>query len=137
LLNERAKNNYSIKTQVYEESHQAINRDSCTYLAKEFASLDQKINGKKPFVFLSASKAIGPLLQEYSQMKQEAEIFLQTDPDCVGSLRPIILRPGLVWHEKERGFSVPLKVATDIGYWLNEHLVKKVSPSSPLRDVLP
>ena len=38
-MNELSKNQYSVKTQVYEESHEALNRDSCTNLAKEWSNL--------------------------------------------------------------------------------------------------
>ena len=73
------------------------------------------------------------MLRKYSDMKREAEMFLLTDPECTKALRPIILRPGLVWHPSERQYSVPLKFATDIG-----HMFKKILPAgTPLDNVLP
>jgi hypothetical protein len=53
------------------------------------------------------------------------------------SLQPVILRPGLVWNLNERKYTIPLKVATDIGYYFNENVIKKVSPQSPLASILP
>ena len=41
LAEEFAKNQSSLRTPVYEESHQAINRDSCTKLASMFAEESQ------------------------------------------------------------------------------------------------
>jgi hypothetical protein len=34
-------------------------------------------------------------------MKREAEDYLLTDEEAAG-LNPVILRPGLVWHQGER-----------------------------------
>ena len=56
-------------------------------------------------------------------MKEQAETFLLNNcPEII----PVILKPGLVWHEGERGWSLPLKIATDIGYKLNKNLVSQL-----------
>jgi hypothetical protein len=52
-------------------------------------------------------------------MKREAEDYLLTDEE-VSSLNPVILRPGLVWHQGERQWSLPLKFATDFGFGIGE-----------------
>jgi len=73
------------------------------------------------------------MLSKYSEMKREAEMFLLTDPDCIRSLNPIILRPGLVWHPSERQYSLGLKVLNDIGFTLN-----KILPhNTPINRFLP
>ena len=42
-----------------------------------------------------------------------------TDETCHKNLQPIILRPGLIWHPRERQWVLPLKALTDFGYCLN------------------
>ena len=67
-------------------------------------------------------------------MKEEAESFLQHNcPD----LYPIILKPGLVWHEQERAWTLPLKFATDFGYALNKNLISKLPGNELIQGVLP
>ena len=78
-----------------------------------------------------------PLLSGYSKMKREAEDFLLTDADCQEHIKPIILRPGLVWHPSERSYTVPLKVATDIGYAFNKNFLDKIAPGNPLSGLMP
>ena len=104
---------------MYDDTHEALNRDSCIFTAREFVSSIEQ-DQQKQFVFLSASETIGPLLEKYSQMKRQAEDYLIYDEDCEQKLNPVILRPGLVWHQNERQWSLPLKLATDFGYFLNK-----------------
>lgn len=85
-------------------------------------------------MFLSAAPTIAPLLRKYIEMKEEAESFLQHN--CP-ELKPIILKPGLVWHEKERSWSVPLKFATDFGYNLNKNLISKLPGNELIQGLLP
>ena len=62
--------------QVYEKSHEGLNRDSAINVAKAV------VGEHKPFVFLSASESIFPALKKYSDMKREAEDFLINDSLC-------------------------------------------------------
>jgi len=48
-------------------------------------------------------------------MKLEAEDYLMSN--CP-NLNVVILRPGFVWHEQERPWSVPIKAMSDIGFRL-------------------
>lgn len=64
VFNDIQKKRNSIPVSTYEESHEAVNRDSCIFVARNFASLSS--NEEKNFVFLSASDTIGPLLEKYS-----------------------------------------------------------------------
>ena len=96
----------------YEESLQAKNRDACKMLAEHFSNAC-KNKGKGHFVFISAAPTIAPMLSLYIQMKEQAEAFLINN--CP-NISPVILKPGLVWHENERSWSVPLKIETDIGF---------------------
>ena len=94
-----------------------MNRDSAINVAKALAAEDTASG--KPFVFLSASDTIFPFLEKYSQMKRQAENFLLTDEACQKNLNPVILRPGLIWHPKERQWLLPVKAITDVGFCLN------------------
>jgi hypothetical protein len=57
------------------------------------------------------------MLQTYILMKEQAEAFLLTS--CP-ELTPVILKPGLVWSETERAWTIPFKLASDFGYQLNK-----------------
>ena len=104
---------------------EALNRDSCINVAK-LAKKDTN------FVFISAADTIAPMFKKYSDMKGEAEAYLLKDEN----IKPVILRPGLVWHQNQRQWSFPLKVVTDLGYLVNRDIVSKVAPGS-LSNVLP
>ena len=82
--------------------------------------LNQK-NGR--FVFMSAASQVAPLLKTYIEMKEQAELFLLSScPELI----PVILKPGLVWHEQERSWSVPFKIASDIGYEINKKVISQL-----------
>ena len=46
----------------YDESHEAINRDSCKLVAEYFNNACRQDERKGHFVFMSASKSIAPML---------------------------------------------------------------------------
>ena len=52
-----------------------------------------------------------PQTRKYVEMKREAETFLLEE--C-GQLSSTILRPGLVYHDHERPWSVPLGIASNL-----------------------
>jgi hypothetical protein len=90
----------------------------------EYYNTACRLSGKPGrFVFLSAAPTIAPLLQLYLETKLQAEDFLLHN--CP-NLTPIILKPGLVWHESERSWSLPLKFANDIGYQFNKNVIKLI-----------
>ena len=53
-----------------------------------------------------------PQARKYADMKREAENFLINQCDSVS---PSIIRPGLVYHDLERPWSVPLGIAANVG----------------------
>ena len=67
-------------------------------------------------------------------MKEQAEQILLNN--CQ-ELIPVILKPGLVWHENERSWSVPLKFASDFGYELNKNLISHLPGNSFIQPLLP
>ena len=54
----------------YDESHEAINRDSCKLIAEHFNNACKQQNRKGHFVFLSAARSIAPMLTRYTVMKE-------------------------------------------------------------------
>ena len=49
----------------------------------------------------------------------------------------MILKPGLVWHEQERTWSVPFKIASDIGYELNKKIISQLPGNSLIQPFIP
>lgn len=107
---------------MYEKSHEGLNRDSCINVAKILAESSQN---KKNFVFFSASDTIAPMLSRYCEMKREAEAYLLRDQLAAERLNSVILRPGLVFSQSQRGWALPLKIATDFGFCLNKNIIDK------------
>ena len=64
-MEEIIKNQSSIKITPYEQSLEALNRDSCINVANAFTK--HKSGGN--FVFISAAKTIAPMFVKYSEMK--------------------------------------------------------------------
>ena len=90
-----------------------MNRDSTKVFAKEFDKICKQQNRLGKFIFMSAEPSILQANAKYSDMKKEAEDYIISDE--VGNLYSVILRPGLVYHETERPWSVPLGKAADLG----------------------
>jgi len=112
-----------LKASSYEESLEAKNRDSCKLIAEHYNNACKTSAKKGHFVFISAAPTIAPVLSEYIKMKEQAESFLLNScPD----LTPVILKPGLVWHENERAWSLPFKFATDFGYQVNKKIISHI-----------
>lgn len=122
LVHEINKRQNSIPATVYEKSHEALNRDSCINVARILA---ESAEDKKRLVFFSASDTIAPMLSRYCEMKREAEAYLLRDELAAAKLNSVILRPGLVYSATQRGWTMPLKVITDIGFCLNKNLIDK------------
>ena len=62
IFEDAVKDKTSIRTSVYEQSLEALNRDSCINTAKALAAGHSKDSQNKNFVFISASKSIAPTL---------------------------------------------------------------------------
>ena len=67
-------------------------------------------------------------------MKEQAEAFLLNNcPELI----PVILKPGLVWHENERAWTVPFKLASDFGYALNKNVISHIPGNQAIQGFLP
>jgi nucleoside-diphosphate-sugar epimerase len=76
-----------------------VNRDSALSAARALAESGRG----RPFVFISAS-SVAPIMSEWSpaylETKREAEVLLQERADA-GDIRLTVLRPGLIFSERE------------------------------------
>lgn len=116
-----------------ETSYKAMNRDSCIKLARrlnEFAKMQDK---QKNFILISSEKA-PPFLNEYVTTKREAEDFLLNE--C-SNLRAHIIRPGFIVQPNDRSWSPIVACLNNIGYNINEAVVKKTPLSSHLDFLFP
>ena len=59
--------------------------------------------------------------------------MLNNCPDLI----PVILKPGLVWSENERAWTVPIKLATDFGYALNKNVISNLPGNQVIQGFLP
>ena len=117
-------------TTPYDETLEAKNRDACKLLAEHY----NLARSSGHFVFLSAAPSIAPLLGQYIEMKEQAESFLINN--CP-NITPVILKPGLVWHESERSWSVPAKLVSDFGYHINRDIISKLPGNQLVQQFLP
>ena len=123
--------NHNVK---YDDTLEALNRDSCKLMAEHYNNALKQKGIKGHFLFISAAPSIAPMLTKYVQMKIQAENFLLNN--CP-ELKPIILRPGFVYHPSERGWSVPVRVANDVGYELNKKVIRNLPGNDLIQGFLP
>lgn len=67
-------------------------------------------------------------------MKRQAEEFLLYH--CPSTI-PVILRPAFVWHEQERGWTVPIALANNLGHSVRENIVKNLPGGDYLKQLFP
>jgi nucleoside-diphosphate-sugar epimerase len=104
----------------YEQSYDAMNRDSTIKLAQKFNEIAESKQKTLRFIFISSEKA-PPFLSRYLTSKLEAEKFLTNE--CP-NLALTIIRPGFVVNKEERSWSVPLAIPVNILYNLNDCIAK-------------
>jgi uncharacterized protein YbjT (DUF2867 family) len=112
-------------------TYAAMNRDTCNNMARvlnDYASPE----AKKNFAMVSSAKG-PPGLPGYLTTKIEAEEFLMNE--CP-NINPYIVRPGFIWNKEHRGWSVPLRFATDALYVINENVMKRTGPLHKATDFL-
>ena len=84
-------------------------------MAAKFNAICEERGRTGTFVLLSAEASIISSQQSrrYVDMKREAEQYLMRDCD---SLFAAILRPGLVYHDTERPWSMPLGLISNLSH---------------------
>lgn len=104
-----------------------MNCDTCVNTARvlnEYATAD----AKRTFAMISSAKS-PPFTPAYMDTKVEAENYLKTE--CA-NLLPYIIRPGFIWNQEHRGWSIPLKHACELLYMYNEKIGKQLPGASAL-----
>ena len=106
--------------------------DTCVNMGRvlnEYATPDAKRN----FTMISSAKA-PPFTPAYLDTKIEAENYLKNEcPNLV----PYIIRPGFIWNQEHRGWSIPLKYVCDLLYCYNENIGKKLPGAQMLDQLFP
>lgn len=111
-------------------SQQSLNRDSCIKIAALFDKLATKDQNRK-FVMISSEKG-PPFIDDYIRYKREAEDFLLENLKNVSAT---IVRPGFITSQSERVWSLPLKVAVDLSFEMNQRLFRHL-PGAKMVDYL-
>eukprot|EP00794_Sanderia_malayensis_P019890 gene19890-21832_t len=114
------------------ESHQSLNRDSCINVATLFDEVSTSDQSRR-FVMISSEKG-PPFIDDYIKNKREAEEFLLMQ---LNNIKPTIIRPGFITSQTERPWSIPLKYAVDVGFQVNERLLKKIPGGQMLDYFMP
>ena len=91
-------------------------------MARKFDQICEKRDREGTFVFLSAEASISAtvlndeIARRYADLKREAEDFLISE--CP-ALHTSIIRPGLVYHQSERPWSLPLGFLSNLTHTLS------------------
>ena len=111
---------FEIKGMTYD----AMNRDSCINMAFELNKLAKAKDQTRNFVMISSAKA--PFFApRYLSSKEQAEEYLKQK--CA-SLRPTIIKPGVILNSEHRWWGGPVGAGNDAAWWLHESLCKSVLP---------
>ncbi|ORX33547.1 putative mitochondrion protein [Kockovaella imperatae] len=87
--------------------YEGMNRDSALHVLDTMMASSSK-NKSRPFVYISAADAFRPIVPErYVETKREAEreIFRRCQEDPARGIRPVFIRPGLMYHPHVRPIS--------------------------------
>jgi nucleoside-diphosphate-sugar epimerase len=100
-------------------------------LAEKFDAYHKQNQTRGTFVFLSAEPSILPLpnFEKYAAMKLEAENYLKTQCE---NLDVVVLRPGLVYSQSTRSWTVPMGIASSLGASLLQPTGIEVPPGTKL-----
>eukprot|EP00242_Pyramimonas_sp_CCMP2087_P008407 CAMPEP_0198213610 /NCGR_PEP_ID=MMETSP1445-20131203/28964_1 /TAXON_ID=36898 /ORGANISM="Pyramimonas sp., Strain CCMP2087" /LENGTH=284 /DNA_ID=CAMNT_0043888277 /DNA_START=225 /DNA_END=1079 /DNA_ORIENTATION=+ len=104
-------------------TYDQVTRQTALAAASAFASSDQEVGSPPPFVFVSAAEAGWtqdppvPFLVSYLTAKRAVEAQLMSNFSANSLLRPIILRPSLV-YSMDRAASLPAVGAFVLGNML-------------------
>lgn len=105
-----------------------MNRDAALCVAKTFSEA-RSHSTPSPFIYISAEDIFRPIISSrYIETKRQAEDGIRKIADDKGSLRPIFLRPGLMYHPQTRPLSTLPAAAFDLSSWLHGKHVQSGIP---------
>jgi hypothetical protein len=96
-----------------------MNRDAAVNMARVLNKFALENGCKRNFVMLGSAKSL-PWTQEYLTTKIEAEDIIQNE---FTSLKPTLIRPGMVIEATHRNWSVAVKPIVNILFNINEQVV--------------
>ncbi|KZV90411.1 putative mitochondrion protein [Exidia glandulosa HHB12029] len=112
--------------------YDALNRDSALRVFETFAAAQPEGPHERAFVYISAEDVFGPFVPpRYVQSKREAEeelARLATFEHATAQIRPVFLRPGLIYHAHLRPLTSPAAAALSASATLHG----RVPPGFPL-----
>ncbi|UZJ56549.1 hypothetical protein CBS101457_005869 [Exobasidium rhododendri] len=110
-------------------TYEKMNRDTALTVARTFSST-RTLGDLSPFVYISAEDIFRPIISSrYIETKRQAEAGItsiaQSSPD---SIRPVFLRPGLMYHPQTRPLSTFPAAAFDLSTWIHSTIAKAGIP---------
>lgn len=119
-------------------TYERMNRDAAVAVARTFSATHT--SGDAPFVMLSAADVMRPLISpRYIETKREAEAQITDLAHENTALRPVFLRPGLMYHPHTRPWSTLPATVLDVAngmHRLHEQLrIPLPTPADALRRV--
>ncbi|CAK9787041.1 NAD(P)-binding protein [Cutaneotrichosporon oleaginosum] len=119
-------------------TYEAMNRDSAlTVLDTMLAAPSPPAPAERSFVYISASGKVAFVPDRYVDTKREAELGIMGRCAANGHVRPVIMRPGLMYNAHVRPVSTIPAFALSITAGLQDRLQlpKPASPDSALGKV--
>ncbi|KAI0082640.1 mitochondrial protein [Panus rudis PR-1116 ss-1] len=121
-------------------SYELLNRDSALRMCETFASSKAAVplEGRpRPFVYVSAEDIFRPFISaRYIETKREAEV--QIDRMVAGNpdLRPVFIRPSLIYHPHFRPLTSPLAALLDLSATIHSSVPRGLpTPAGLLRSI--
>ena len=109
-------------------SYETMNRDAALAVARTFSATRKPGDGA-PFVYISAEDIFRPIISaRYIETKRQAEQGITAVADEQGALRPVLLRPGLMYHPQTRPLSTLPAAAFDLSSWVHGMLAQARVP---------
>ena len=110
-------------------SYNMVNKESClrvANLANSFASS----SNKKNVIYVSASRGLPFPLNIYFGGYFKTKLECEEELRKLNNINAIIIKPGFVKDAKDRWWSVPLGVGTDLLSVIDQNVVKKLNPNA-------
>lgn len=120
-------------------SYDLVNRDTAIAVGRTF-SATRSVTSKaddNPFIYISAEDIFRPIIsQRYIESKREAEDALTQIAVQENKMRPVFLRPGLMYHPQTRPLSTLPAAALDLSSWLHHKHIQSGIPLPTLAALL-